>query len=105
MKRIFICGVAVALIGVATFNVVLSIKSEKKLSDLHLAEVEAIAVPETSANRYYNIAECTCSNGKKGYTVACTTTESTEPCTTSFVHCYRITATIGWPPVQGEVCD
>jgi hypothetical protein len=46
MKRIFICGAAVALIGVATLNVALSKKSETKFSDLSLANVEALATPE-----------------------------------------------------------
>jgi hypothetical protein len=46
MKRIFICGAAVALIGVATLNVALSKKSETKFSDVSLANVEALANDE-----------------------------------------------------------
>jgi hypothetical protein len=47
MKKLFYCGVAAALIGVATLNVALSKKSETKFSDLQLLNIEVLASGES----------------------------------------------------------
>jgi hypothetical protein len=105
MKKIFLYGITVLAIGLlAAVNVTLG-NGKKTLNDLQLSNVEALAEDgEVKTQKYYNVVSCTCSNGKSGYTFGCTTTPSSETCTSPFSNCYKVSGTLSWPPINVQTC-
>jgi hypothetical protein len=102
--RILVGLAAIAVAAVAAWNVYLSTQSNNEMTDLMLANVEALAQGEVNTRKYYNVVSCTCSNGKSGKTFGCTTTSSSETCTSSFSNCYKVSGALGWPPINVETC-